>query len=95
MAPHGRGHHGPERFGRYSECGQVRTWAHSELTALAGPSLIKFGTREGGRAGQGRAGQGRCRERANHYNACLERGAVSPVVGRTLCTPAARVQYPG
>ena len=24
-----------------------------------------------------------------------KRGAVSPVVGRTLCTPAARVQLPG
>ena len=24
-----------------------------------------------------------------------ERGAVSPVVGRTLCTPAAQVRFPG
>ena len=24
-----------------------------------------------------------------------KRGAVSPVVGRTLCTPAARVRFPG
>ena len=25
----------------------------------------------------------------------IQRGAVSPVVGRTLCTPAARVRVPG
>ena len=28
------------------------------ITALAGPSLIKFGTREGGREGGGREGRG-------------------------------------
>ena len=26
---------------------------------------------------------------------CVARGAASPVVGRTLCTPAARVRFPG
>ena len=51
-APHARSSVSANgRFGRYSECGQVRTWAHSE------------GGREGGREGregrEGRGGEGR------------------------------------
>ena len=43
----------------------ARAALHSRASAgcnfgqTAGPSLIKFGTREGGRGGEGRAGQGR------------------------------------
>ena len=47
----------------------ARAALHSRASAgcnfgqTAGPSLIKFGTREGGRGGEGRAGQGRGGER--------------------------------
>ena len=43
----------------------ARAALHSRASAgcnfgqTAGPSLIKFGTREGGRGGQGRGGEGR------------------------------------
>ena len=43
----------------------ARAALHSRASAgcnfgqTAGPSLIKFGTREGGRGGEGRAGEGR------------------------------------